>query len=238
MSAIEQSPPKAILFDFGDTLFGRDGGYQRVIRAAARLGADVSDLRARQVWESIQARARTPEEIARGRDLSLEAHRRCWTELYRQADVLADGMAELLYNAEVDPNNWVPFVDTRPCLECLFEASIPVGVVSDTGWDIRAVFEHHGLDRMIETYVLSFEQGVAKPAVTLFEQACRDLGVLPADAVMIGDNPLTDGGSVGAGISCLILPSQAEGGRRGLDAVLRLAGLAPPCAPARSERCR
>ena len=103
--------------------------------------------------------------------------------------------------------------------------SVPVGVVSDTGWDIRPVFVHHGLDRFVDAFVLSCEHGDVKPAPGLFLAACAALGVAPEHTLMVGDNPLSDGGAVDAGMSTLLLPVAEPGRRRGLDAVLRLVGL-------------
>lgn len=47
---------------------------------------------------------------------------------------------------------------------------------------------------------------VGKPARPLFERALTFLGVAPQDAVMVGDNPATDGeGAIGAGIRPLLI---------------------------------
>ncbi|MGX1669244.1 HAD hydrolase-like protein [Streptomyces sp. NPDC055400] len=57
----------------------------------------------------------------------------------------------------------------------------------------------------------------------LFQLACDELGVSPAEALMVGDHPAKDGGAVAAGLRAYVLPSgAAPGARRGLDAVLRL----------------
>jgi 4-nitrophenyl phosphatase len=61
---------------------------------------------------------------------------------------------------------------------------------------------------------------VGKPRVTMFAAALRRLGVTPEDAVMIGDNPVTDG----AGASALGIPFILVGRHR--DALARdIAGL-------------
>ena len=216
----------AVLFDFGDTLFERRSGPAGLVEAAAALGVRVEPPRAAAVWSEIQRAARTSEEVARGRDLSPSAHRREWTRLYSAADVIAPGLGSALYEREIDPATWLPFPDTVEVLARLVEAGVRLGVVSDTGWDIRAVFERHGLARVIRTFVLSFERGAAKPSAGLFAAACAELGVAPRAALMVGDNPITDGGSVGAGVPALILPLTPPGERRGLDAVLRLARVA------------
>jgi HAD superfamily hydrolase (TIGR01509 family) len=196
----------AVLFDFGDTLFERAGGHTAVVRAAAELGTELDDRAAFALWRTIQSQARTPAELARGRDLSPEAHRRCWTELYRAADVVAPGMAQLLYGYEVNPASWKPFPEVAEVLAQLRGAGLRVGVVSDTGWDIRAVFDAHGLTEFVEVFVLSCEHGVAKPAPALFDAACCALGVSPAETLMVGDNPLTDGGALDSGMACVVVP--------------------------------
>jgi HAD superfamily hydrolase (TIGR01509 family) len=222
---------RAALFDFGDTLFYRRGGHLAVVAAARQLGVEVSDADAKRQWDAVQAAARTPEELAKGRDLSPGRHREAWTALYQAADRIAPGMAELLYEREIDPGSWVPFPDAQPVLESLRAAGIPIGVVSDTGFDIRPIFEQAGWLDWIDTFVLSFEHGVAKPAPELFLAACRDLRVAPSAALMVGDNPLTDGGSVGAGVAALVLPPVAPGAARGLWAVSQLVGGPMPAPP-------
>ncbi|MGZ6800584.1 MAG: hypothetical protein ACXVGR_12225 [Mycobacteriaceae bacterium] len=68
----EEPPPlRAVLFDAGDTLIrlrGEPGALVR--RAAAGLGVTLEPLLAEQLWAGILARASTPGELAKGRDLS------------------------------------------------------------------------------------------------------------------------------------------------------------------------
>jgi FMN phosphatase YigB (HAD superfamily) len=220
-----RGPFGAVLFDFGDTLFHRRGGYVAIVEAARQLGAEVSEAEAERLWDAMQTAARTPEELAKGRDLDPTRHREAWTALYRPADSIAPGMADILYEREIDPASWVPFSDTIWALESLQGADVPIGVVSDTGFDIRPIFERAGCLGAIGNFVLSYEHGVAKPAPALFLAACAALGVAPADALMVGDNPLTDGGSAGAGVAALVLPGVPPDGSRGLWAPVQLAGV-------------
>jgi putative hydrolase of the HAD superfamily len=216
---------RAVLFDFGDTLFGRTGGHRAIVEDAAARAVQVDEATALELWEAVQAEASTPEELAKGRDLSPEAHRECWTALYSRLDSLAVGLGKSMYAREIDPFGWEPFADTEMALRTLRSADVPLGVVSDTGWDIRPVFGAHGLDELVDVFVLSCEQGVAKPAPRLFEVACDELGVVPAVTLMVGNNPLTDGGAIHAGLPTYILPAAVDDGARGLDAVLTLLGM-------------
>jgi HAD superfamily hydrolase (TIGR01493 family) len=217
-----------VLFDMGDTLLGRGEGAAILRDEARKLGSDVDDATAARVWREIQDKARTAEEIAKGRDLSERAHRDCWTALYSAADVIARGLGEVLYEREISADAWKPFPDTLPVVEALSAAGIPMVVVSDTGWDIRPVLDRYGLLRYFAGMVLSYEYGVAKPAPKLFAAACEMLAVPPDDALMVGDNALTDGGAIESGVRVYLLPPVRDHGPRGLDAVLRLVGLTSP----------
>jgi HAD superfamily hydrolase (TIGR01509 family) len=213
---------RAVLWDFGDTLFRRAGEHRSIMDAAASLGHKVDEETARRLWNEIQTAARTPEERAKGRDLSAELHRECWTALYRAADVIGAGLAEALYEMESDPNRWLPYSDTVPVVKELTAKGVPMGVVSDTGFDIRPIFETHRL--RMQSFVLSYEHGALKPSPELFQLACRDLGVEPTETLMVGDNPITDAGAIFTGLPTYLLPPAGDRPERGLDAVLRIIG--------------
>ncbi|MGH9103902.1 MAG: HAD family hydrolase [Acidimicrobiales bacterium] len=215
---------RAVLLDFGDTLFMRAGGHRAVLEAAALLGRhDVGEDQALTWWRQVQGASRSPEELAKGRDLSPEAHLACWTHLYGALDVHVEGIGAVLAGFEQDPRRWRPFSDTVPTLVALSSAGVRLGVVSDTGWDVRPVLAAAGVEGLIGSFVLSGEQGVAKPAPELFLLACEQLGVDPAAALMVGDSYQTDGGAVEAGVAAYLLPRPTPSeGPRGLGAVVEL----------------
>ena len=113
-----------------------------------------------------------------------------------------------------------------PTLRALHRRGVRLGVVSDTGFDLRPVFEALGLSPYLATVVLlSFQHGVCKPDPSVFLTACHQLDVLPAETLMVGDNPHTDAGAVFAGVSVFLLPPPARIGPRGLGRVLSLAAI-------------
>jgi HAD superfamily hydrolase (TIGR01549 family) len=218
---------RAVLFDAGDTLIRLRARSGALLLAAARqCGVTVDPAAARVVWRRVLAGASTPEELAKGRDLSPHRHREVWTGLYARsgADRLAAGLSDALYDLTVDPRSWEAFSDTAATLRGLHDRGVPVGVVSDTGVDLRPVLDRLGLTRWIEAVALSCDSGVCKPDARVFHDACEQLGVPPAATLMVGDNPLTDGGAAGAGLLVLLLPPPSPAGPRGLDPVLALAG--------------
>jgi HAD superfamily hydrolase (TIGR01509 family) len=220
------SPFKAVLFDLGDTLIRIAGsGDELLVRAATALGvAELDPVEASAVWQRVLDRASTAEELAKGRDLSPDRHREVWTLLYADAgcERLAPGLSEELYTLTVSAESWEAFPDTLPTLRALRRRNVPVGVVSDTGFDFRPTMDRLGLSPLVDVVVMSFQHGVCKPAPKLFLTACERLGVEPRDALMVGDNPLTDGGGVAAGLHVVLLPPPTRTEPRGLAAVLSL----------------
>ena len=212
----------AVLFDFGDTLFYRAGGPARLVELSRDAGADVSHDVARALWDQVQLEARTPEAMAKGRDLSREAHDREWLALYAAFDELGPGLGAAMYEHEMSPGGWATFTDTRPTLEVLRDAGVKIGVVSNAGWDVRIQFVAAGIHELVDAYALSCEVGVIKPDPELFLRPCRELGVEPSCALMVGDTPIPDGGALGAGMATYLLPPAPPDGPRGLSAVLRL----------------
>jgi HAD superfamily hydrolase (TIGR01509 family) len=122
----------------------------------------------------------------------------------------------------VAEDSWVPYADTGAFLRALAERGVPVGVVSDIGWDIRGHARAAGLEDLVGTWVLSCEEGREKPAPELFHTACARLGADPRRTLMVGDNPVRDGGAVAAGLRAFVLASEQRDGERGLEDVLAL----------------
>ncbi|MGI5486289.1 HAD family hydrolase [Microtetraspora malaysiensis] len=205
---------KGVMFDFSGTLFraeptetwlraviteaGYDLREDELTACAARLeeaGALPGGPPPRHVPEYLA-------ELWKERDLSAERHRAAYTELAREAALPCPDLADALYDRTLTPAAWLPYPDTESTLRELRRREIPVAVVSNIGWDLRPVFRHHGVDDLIEQYLLSFEQGAKKPDPTIFQTACALLGVAPDEVVMVGDNHTADGGA--ATLGCIV----------------------------------
>ncbi|MEM7274735.1 MAG: HAD family hydrolase [Actinomycetota bacterium] len=211
-------PLRAVLFDFSETLFH----LPHAERILDMVGPEVAVTEIEALLEQVRAASSTPEELAKGRDLSPEAHRHCWTELFRPFDRLAPGLAGRIYADISDPGSWHPYPETIEVLETLERRGVPIGVVSDIGWDIRTVFDRFGVRSLVATWVLSFEQGREKPDPALFLAGCAGLGTSPAETLMVGDNVERDGGAAATGLTALTLPRHRGTGERGLRPVLDL----------------
>jgi HAD superfamily hydrolase (TIGR01509 family) len=225
-------PLRAVLFDFAGTTFDDRGiltvaGVQR--HAAAR-GIEIADADAAAAIERTMVYIHQPEhdEAKIGSDLSQEAHRHTWQGLIAEAGPWPDALAEAIYEALVDNEAWLPYPDTLEVLGALSAHGVPVGLVSNIGWDIRPALERAGALAHLQTVLLSWEEGLVKPDPAFFALACERLGSQPGETLFVGDNPETDGGAVQVGLSALLLPSERPTGRpRGLARVLPLVGAAP-----------
>src|SRR5207302_10983357 len=124
-----RGPIRAVLFDWGDTLFHAAHAPAVIVAAARARGVTVSDDDARRMWDELWDAGKTPEELAKGRDLSPQAHRDVWTALFARADRVAPGVSHALYERVMDPGSWVPYADTRSTLETLRRRGLKSGVV-------------------------------------------------------------------------------------------------------------
>jgi HAD superfamily hydrolase (TIGR01549 family) len=237
-SETEAPTVEAVLFDFSHTLFRPEDRADWVRTAGAMAGAALDDAEADRIAAEIERLLTADENAERqvGRDLSADAHRSAIGGVLSAVETTVEGLGAALYERLIAPDAWRPYVDAEPVMRALHAAGRKIGVVSNIGWDVRASFRLYALDRYVDSYSLSFELGVEKPDPRLFQHACEALGVEPAAVVMVGDNPVADGGSVRAGIGAYLLPGAVVPGRsaiwgsdlagdtRGLARVLALLG--------------
>lgn len=222
-------PVRAVLFDFAGTLLVPEPREQWVAAVCPELAPE----QVARLAEALDRAGRPggpepvhlPDDLARDyarRDDSPELHR--WVYEALLATVPGDdrGLARRLYERTTAPAGWVAYPDAERVLTDLRRRGLPVAVVSNVGFDLRAVFVGAGLAGLVDAFVLSCELGVMKPAAEPFRAACAALGVAPEDALMVGDNPAADGGAVHLGMRVLLLPYSPAGVDHGLDAVLRL----------------
>lgn len=212
----------AVLFDFGNTLFAHSPLVETIGVEAAALGHRMGGDWAAQLASRIDAASQLPAELARGRDLSALVWRERFEVLYAAADDEVPGLGAAVFRAMHAPDRWIPYVSTAATLAAAHARLERVGVVSNTGWDVRAVFAHRGWEQLVTEFVLSYEVGVTKPAPEIFLAACAALGSDPHATLMVGDDPVADAGAVRAGLPTVLLPAAPPGADNGLAVVARL----------------
>ncbi|GAA2747605.1 HAD-IA family hydrolase [Kitasatospora cinereorecta] len=202
---------KGVMFDFSGTLFRIDSTEQwlagHLAASGLRLDEPVRTELVRRLEEfgalpgGVVPRTVPPEveELWHVRDLTPELHRAAYTALARAAEPPAALDVDALYDRHLAPAMWRPYPDTASTLRELRRRGVPVAVVSNIGWDLRPVFRTHGLDDLVDVYLLSYEFGAQKPDPAIFREACDRLALAPADVLMVGDDRTADGGATALG---------------------------------------
>jgi putative hydrolase of the HAD superfamily len=209
------------LFDFTGTLFFIEDARTAVTTV---LGTDFARFApALERWGAINGSGTPADlpgrlaEVWGRRDLSRAAHRAAYSGLAEHAGLTAE-QAHALYERGVLPAAWHPFADTVRVLHDLRERGVATALVSNIGWDPRPVLHAYGVETLLDALVLSDERGVLKPDPAIFRLACAELGVEPSDALMIGDNPDTDGAATAAGCGFVLVSPDPD---RAADTLLR-----------------
>ena len=101
--------------------------------------------------------------------------------------------------------------DVVPCLDQLQSAGLQMAVVSNWDISLHRTLRSFGLSDYFETVVASMEIGIEKPDERIFRAALEKLGVLPTEALHVGDNPLDDyRGARGAGMDAVVIDRQTN----------------------------
>lgn len=205
---------KAVLLDWRGTLAFTPPEQEWVRCALERLSRDESAAAA--TWHRIELHLELLE--ADGVDSNVAVHRQTYFDVFRSAG-LDERMAETLYDLEGDAS-LNPFADdVAEMLAAVRALGVRTAVISDIHFDLRPAFVAAGLDGFVDAYVLSYEEGVQKPAAQMFTRALGLLGVEAHEAVMVGDRSGYDGAAVELGIVTLLLPPLRSAADRRLHLV-------------------
>ena len=216
---------RGVLFDFGNTLFAHAPLAVTIGASATRLGLRIADDDLVAMAHRIDSASMTADELAYPRDLDPTVWKQRWQVLYGMADDWGPGLGEAIYASMHAPKEWVPYPQSASTMRSLHEHGLAVGIVSNTGWDVRAVFSQHDMADAVTSFTLSYEAGYVKPGHQIFDAARKSLRLAPEQLLMVGDDPRADSGAVRAGIRTLLLPALPPGVDNGVSGVLGLVGI-------------
>ena len=199
---------RAVLFDFDDTLIDWSGvtldwreveaeRLDRVLRfldqELSPSGIELQQLverytqRTREAWQTARANLRAPKMPV--------ILQETLTELgITEAKSFADEILRA-YDWNVVPGA-VVFPDVFPLLEELRSRRIRLGVVTNSSQPMSlrdGELRQHGLlPYFPDCRLAAADVGYLKPHPRIFHSALERIGVAPAEAVFIGDNPVAD----------------------------------------------
>jgi HAD superfamily hydrolase (TIGR01662 family) len=97
---------------------------------------------------------------------------------------------------------------TLRAVQELHDAGYAIGCITNTmtsSQTIREMLRRHGFQQLMQSVVVSSEEGWRKPHRSLFAKALRELGVAPHEAVFVGDSPWHDvEGALNAGMRAVL----------------------------------
>ena len=193
------APTKAVLFDFGGTLYD----YQRL------APGDLESLVTLARWCGIDA---DPAEIGRAQRDSMRRVFRDYLQkpFYLHRDLFRDAVSGMVESFGVAPNGdaleryrtlqWElhrrDFVLRDGVVETLTELrrrGLHVGIVSNIDDDqLRHLIDFAGLEHHFDSLLSSEQAHSCKPHPAIFSEAVRRAGCRPSEALFVGDTLAAD----------------------------------------------
>jgi putative hydrolase of the HAD superfamily len=211
---------KAVFFDAGGTLFHPYPSVGEIYaEVAGRYGCQVRPAEVeknfREIW--LAKDAMTSSKTHSNEKIEKEWWSQLVREVFSRLGEIPDfeGFFEELYHVFADPGVWRLYPGTVEVLNRLKEQRCRLGIVSN--WDSRlfGLVSGLGLEGYFEFVLASAVFGFSKPHPKIFEEALRRMGVLPQEAVHIGDSLEDDvSGAVGAGLEAIFIDRHDPEGTR------------------------
>jgi len=199
---------KAVLFDVDFTLIYpgpmfQGEGYQAF---CARYGIEVDAA----LFDQARAAASslldaTASTSVYDNDVYVDFTRRIIEGMGGRGDAMTDCAREI-YAEWAACHHFVLYDEVPGALGALVADGVRVGLVSNSHRCLSTFQTHFGLEGLIDATISSSEYGLMKPHPGIFAEALRRLGVVPSDAVMVGDSVSHDvEGGLRAGMGAVLL---------------------------------
>jgi putative hydrolase of the HAD superfamily len=178
---------RAVLFDVDFTLCrpGPELSPERYARIAARHGVPLDVSRYDDAREAAALNLKRHPELLHDETIWHRFTEEIFVGMGGPEEIASECATEIEQGWEVS-ENFELFEDALPVLEELRAAQLLLGLVSNGIRDLREFVVHHRLD--VDAVVGSRAHGFVKPHPTIFQAALEQLGVEPAEAVMVGDS--------------------------------------------------
>lgn len=175
---------KAVFFDLFETLITEFTDGKRTINRstddAALLGMNHGDFK--KEWRKRQEARMTGQYVN-----FIEVMRDI---LEKQNLPYNEQIVEHLYRTRIDEKQ-APFLTIQPAvlamLKELQSKHIKIGLISNCTEEEIRQWKASQLAPYFDDVIFSYEVGLAKPDIRIYQLACDRLGVLPENAVFVGD---------------------------------------------------
>ena len=178
---------RAVLFDVDFTLCrpGPELSPERYARIASRHGVAVDVSRYGDAREAAALNLKRHPELLHDDTIWHRFTAEIFVGMGGPEEIASECATEIEQGWEVS-ENFELFEDALPVLDELRGAGLRLGLVSNGIRDLSEFVVHHRLD--VDAVVGSRAHGFVKPHPTIFEAALQQLGVVAAEAAMVGDS--------------------------------------------------
>jgi HAD superfamily hydrolase (TIGR01662 family) len=131
-------------------------------------------------------------------------------------DDALDACAREIYDEWAANQHFELYDEVPAVLRDLTDAGIRVGLISNSHRCLDSFQSHFELQEFVAAAVSSADHGFLKPHPSIFQAAVDQLGVAPAEAVMVGDSVSQDvEGALRAGMRAILLHRAENAAPRG-----------------------
>lgn len=224
MTLAPPRPIRLVTFDLYDTLVElAPQRWERLATALDRIGvkADIVALRDADVIAEDYYTAENAKVPIR--DLPVDEQEAFRVEFMRrwlnaagiEADYALARAARAGYRAELDVtpqfSSYLPYADVVESAQRLREAGVKRAIISNADADVTEFVTHLAIAREMDLIVTSAVIGHEKPDIRTFQAAFEPLGIDPAEALHIGDQPRSDVvGALNAGMRAALIDRYAR----------------------------
>jgi putative hydrolase of the HAD superfamily len=224
---------KGVFFDFFNTLVYFDPPREKhYADCAAEYGVKVTPgtvaaaLPDADAWwrsENLKSPIRQREQEAK-----YDAYRGYGLRILRDAEgtVTPEQALQMLAKAFSIGFKFRNYEDSLPALQALKARGLPMGLISNIGEDIDSYITKAGFTGFFPYTVTSFEAGYDKPNPEIFLLALKKAGILPGEALYVGDQYDQDvAGARAAGIKPILIDRDSAADSRDcivIDSLLKV----------------
>jgi len=204
---------KAVFFDLYFTMVNYEPSQEETESGLLHnFGIDISAEALRRplamanenIWQAMIKKSLNQ----RTREETMALYARFHRDVLREAGIKAEEnvIMGLLTGALQAKMKLVLFDDVLPALDALKSRGLLVGLISNIERNMSGALDELGLSPRLDVVVTSQDAGANKPQPEIFQFALRKAGVLPTEAIYIGDQYKVDiVGARGAGMRGILL---------------------------------
>ena len=207
-------PGYSVFFDLDSTLLDNSGNWETVVHVCQQISAYKTGLDADRLMRANEESwprywAEVQEDWMLGRTDSVSVSREMWRRSLEICGCSSNSVIEsaVRIHKQAERKGFRLYEDVAGTMDILQKAGLPMALITNGPSDLqRSKLNALHIAHWFDAIVISGEFGRAKPDVSVFEIAIREMGIEPKEVWHVGDNLDTDiAGARAAGLRAVWL---------------------------------